>query len=105
MQRGLDTCLEEAKAYLSGINRLHVSFDLDSMDPAYIKGVSVPVADGFLEQDVLRIFEHVLSAYDISMIDIVEFNPKRDTDGETGAFTERLIRRILSGAFLPKGRV
>lgn len=105
MQRGLDTCLDEVKAYLSGIDRLHVSFDLDSMDPAYIKGVSVPVSDGFLEQDVLHIFERVLPAYDISMIDIVEFNPKRDMDGETGAFAERLIRRILSGAFLTNGRI
>ena len=103
MQRGLDVCLNEIKSCFSKVSRLHVSFDLDSMDPAYIKGVSVPAADGFLEQDVFHIFERVLPEYHISMIDIVEYNPFNDTDGETGAFTERLIRRILSGAFLPSG--
>ena len=100
-----DAVIQRRKPQIRPIGRLHVSFDLDSMDPAYIKGVSVPVSDGFLEQDVLHIFERILPAYDVSMIDIVEFNPKRDTDGETGAFAERLIRRILSGAFLTKGRI
>lgn len=102
MRRGIDICLNEAREYLSGIDRLHISFDLDSMDPAYIKGVSVPVPDGFLEQDVFGIFQNLLTSFDISAIDIVEYNPTKDSDGETGAFTERLIRRILSGAFFSK---
>lgn len=97
LERGISTCLMEAHSYLNGIKKLHLSFDLDSMNPAIIKGVSVPVADGFTKLDVRTIIDFVLENFDISSIDIVEFNPEFDTDGGTAEFTNELIHRIIDG--------
>ncbi len=95
-QRGIKPCMDEAKEYLHDINKLHVSFDLDSMNPDIIKGVTVPVKDGFVEDDVYEIMDYSLDNFDISSIDIVEYNPKYDTDFYTAEFTNTLINRIIN---------
>lgn len=92
---GLKKCLKEVKKYLSDINKLHISFDLDSMNPDIIKGVTVPVKDGFVEEDVYTIIDYTLDSFDLSSIDIVEYNPKYDEDLYTAEFTYGLIKRIL----------
>lgn len=96
-ERGLDVCLREAREYLAGVDRLHISFDLDVMDPQRIKGVSVPVEGGFSDQEVFRVFHGLLTSFDVSAIDIVEYNPTKDADGQTGRFVAELVRRITSG--------
>lgn len=100
LKRGLSECLKEAHTYLSGIKKLHLSFDLDSMNPEVIKGVSVPVADGFTKSDVHNIIDFTLKNFDMSSIDIVEFNPEFDSDGVTAEFTNELIHRIIDSDVL-----
>jgi len=95
-QRGVKPCMDEVKEYLHDINKLHVSFDLDSMNPDIIKGVTVPVKDGFVEDNVYEIMDYSLDNFDISSIDIVEYNPKYDTDFYTAEFTNTLINRIIN---------
>ena len=94
MERGIEVCLREAMKYLCGTSRLHVSFDLDSMDPDIIKGVTVPVKSGFHEDDVLRMFGWLQGHCNLSSVDIVEYNPVYDTDGRTGEFVNTLIEKI-----------
>lgn len=94
--RGLDVCLNEVKEYLSHTTKLHISFDLDSMNPDIIKGVSVPVKDGFTQQDVYSIFDYLLDEFSVSSIDIVEYNPVFDTDSYTAEFIYSLIQKILN---------
>jgi len=92
--RGQAECLQEAAAYLSECRALHLSFDLDSMDPSHIRGVTVPVKGGFSEADVFFLFDWLRGHCLLCSIDIVEYNPRYDTDGVTGGFVSRLIQRI-----------
>lgn len=94
VRRGQSVCLSEAMAYLRGCPKLHVSFDLDSMDPAHIRGVTVPVAGGFTEEEVFFQFAWLQGHCNLASVDIVEYNPAYDADGATGDFVRRLIRRI-----------
>lgn len=96
MKLGVERALKQAKKYLKGIDKLHVSFDLDSMNPDIIKGVTVPVKSGFVEEDILSIFDFILKGFKLSSIDIVEFNPVYDKDGHTAEFTNELINKIIS---------
>ncbi len=96
VKRGLNICLKEAKEYLSNITKLHISFDLDSMNPDLIKGVTVPVEGGFDENDVYQIFDYLLAEFSVSSMDIVEYNPVYDTDLYTAEFVHSLIQRILA---------
>ncbi|MEG0692456.1 MAG: arginase family protein, partial [Oscillospiraceae bacterium] len=94
MALGVNTALEQAKAYLEEIDKLHISFDLDSMNPELIKGVTVPVASGFNAEDVFMMFDYILENFEVSSIDVVEFNPVYDSDGYTAEFTNSLLQKI-----------
>ena len=95
LEKGLDTCLAESAAYLSGLKGVHLSFDIDSMDPLIMPGVSVPVAKGFNEADVKHIFEFFMDKLPITAYDIVEFNMDQDIDKRTSDFVSELVAFIM----------
>ena len=92
-EKGLYNVLEEINEYLK-IERLHISFDLDSMDPEIIKGISVTFKDGFNREDVHKIFDYFNREKNVSSIDIVEYNSDND-DGNTIKFVEEILEKIL----------
>lgn len=94
--RGLALCLQEALRSFGAISGLHISFDLDSMDPAVIRGVTVPVKDGFTEEEVLSMFGYLQGHGNIRSIDIVEYNPALDSDGKTAEFVRQLTNKITN---------
>lgn len=97
MKLGVNRALSQAKKYLKGIDKLHISFDLDSMNPEIIKGVTVPVKSGFVEADIFEAFDFILKSFPVSSIDIVEYNPLYDSDGYTGEFVKALIDKFILG--------
>lgn len=94
--RGYRVCLDEAVARLSACPQLHVSFDLDAADPKIIKGVSVPVESGLTREEIACLFTELFSRCNVVSADIMEYNPARDTDGETGAFVKQLVDLVVS---------
>ena len=92
--RGLSTCLHEARQYLEGIDGVHISFDIDSINPKIMPGVSVPVPDGLTEEDVYRIFHMFVQHLPITAIDIVEYNMEHDIAGKTSDFVSDLVDYI-----------
>lgn len=93
-ERGLEVCLDESIAHLSGLDSIHVSFDIDSVNPEILPGVSVPVEDGFTLPEVYRIFERCLTELPVVSMDIVEFNAELDRDMSTSDFVQELIHFI-----------
>lgn len=93
-ERGLDVCLKETIDYLSHLSSIHMSFDIDSMNPDIMPGVSVPVADGFTIPEVRQIFQTLLPAMPFIAYDIVEYNHAHDKDDVTADFLHELVRMI-----------
>lgn len=93
-KRGLDVCLAESMAHLSCLSAVHLSFDIDSMDPRLMPGVSVPVAGGFTACEVRKIFDVLLPALPVIACDIVEFNHAHDKNDRTASFVSELVKRI-----------
>lgn len=93
-RRGLPTCLYEIQQYLTGLEGIHISFDIDSMDPKIMPGVSVPVPDGLGEEDVYQIFRHLVGTLPITAIDIVEYNMEHDINEKTSDFVSDLVEFI-----------
>lgn len=91
---GLDTCLDECINHLSHLNNVHVSFDIDGVNPELLPGVSVPVPDGFTIEEVYTIFNQLLSKLPVHSLDIVEFNKDFDQGNVTADFTYELIQHI-----------
>lgn len=93
-RRGLAACLEESMAYLSHLPAVHISFDIDSMDPKLMPGVSVPVPQGFTPEEVHCIFDTLIPALPVISYDIVEFNMTHDIENKTADFVMELASQI-----------
>lgn len=62
---------------------LHVSLDLDVMEPAFVPGVGTPVEDGLDPSEVLEAAMMLAASGMMASADLVELNPTRDHDGRT----------------------
>ncbi len=94
--RGIDITISEAINYLKErTNNLHVSFDLDVLNPQFIPGVSTPVKNGLLPQNSYSILDKCFSNFNVTSFDIVEFNPALDKRNQTRNFIIELTDYIL----------
>lgn len=94
-KRGFDVCLAEASSILAknGYD-IHVSFDLDSVDPREITGVSTPVKKGITREEGKQIFKYMFDKHNVSSVDIVEYNPLFEKEKETADYVDELITTI-----------
>jgi len=94
-ERGFDVCLAEASEILAKNNLdIHISFDLDSVDPLEVTGVSTPVNAGITREEGKQIFRYMFGKHNISSVDIVEYNPLYEEKKETAEYVDELIKRI-----------
>lgn len=104
LQHGAAEITAAAAGYLasSGADGIHISVDLDVLDPFQWPGVSTPVDSGITLSDLLAIVTSAMQRLDVVSLDVVELNPSRDVDGRT---TEAAIQVIEAAAraLLAKG--
>jgi agmatinase len=81
-------------------NPLYISFDLDSLDPAFAPGVSHHEPGGLTTRQVINII-HRLKAEIVGM-DVVELNPKRDFSNITASAAVKIIMEIMGKIALQK---
>ena len=91
---GLDFCLTECINHLSHLENVHVSFDIDGVNPQLLPGVSVPVPDGFTIEEVYTVFKRLIGELPVHSLDIVEFNKEFDQNNATAEFTYQLIQYV-----------
>lgn len=84
-------------------NRLHVSFDVDSVDPQYIPSTGTPVLGGLTPREMLIIAEQIWNTGQMSALDVVEFNPSIGTEKEIELSAKYIIEIILQ--FFGKSRI
>lgn len=95
-RRGIEECVHEAITYLSELSHIHISFDIDVMDPELLPGVSVPVPGGFYEAEAFVILDMLIRGLNISSYDIVEFNAEHDKNNRTVRFAQKLVNFIMN---------
>ncbi|MDR1794595.1 MAG: arginase [Erysipelotrichaceae bacterium] len=99
-KEGLVTCLDEALDALRGLKQVHVSFDLDSLNPEVAPGVNTPVVGGLDYGSAKIILKQALRQLAVVSMDVVEYNPIRDKAGLTLDIimeTDRLIQKEYGG--------
>ena len=83
---GIENVISKAFKIASnnGNNKVHVSYDLDFIDPNVAPGVSIPEVNGPTKEQAISVCKNVLKYINnISSFDIVEFNPLNDIDDKT----------------------
>ncbi|MBO7615261.1 MAG: arginase [Bacilli bacterium] len=61
-----------------GNKKVHVSFDVDVLDPSYFKSTGYNVKDGISVEKIKNIFDFIFDNFDVASIDVVEYNPLLD---------------------------
>ena len=89
--------VEEAFVIASdNTNGVHISFDIDVIDPLICPGVSYPTENGISLETANIILDTILKHKDvIKSFDLVEYNPSRDIDGKTHEIVLELLDRII----------
>lgn len=93
---GMDEVINQTLAYLSeGCDGIHLSFDLDGIDPREIPGVGTPVADGISYSESVRAIELLGKSNVLTSAEFVEFNPLLDKDDVTARAVVNLIGVLI----------
>ena len=82
---------------------LHVSFDVDAVDPAFVPGVSNPDPGGFTAAQAIRMVRELAIQNEIAVIEFDEYSPLYDDRHyNTALVIDRLMRAFLAGKALRK---
>ncbi len=99
--RGLNVCVQEAiervSAHTAGI---HLSFDLDGVDPRSAPGVGTPVPGGLGVRESHLICESVARTGMLAGLEMVELNPILDDGNRTGDLAVWLIESAFGKTIL-----
>ena len=94
---GWDTVLKRVLKELKG-KKVHISFDMDGIDPAYAPGVGTQDPDGLTAAQALQLVRTVAIQNEIVAAEFNEYNPLLDdAHTSTGVLMDRLIRSLLAG--------
>jgi arginase len=97
---GIERCMREAIAHASGAAFLHVSLDLDVVDPETAPGVGTPVRGGLSYREAHLAMELIAESGLADSFDVVEVNPVLDRENATGKLAVELIASALGARIL-----
>ena len=97
---GVEHCMRDAIAHASGAAFLHVSLDLDVVDPETAPGVGTPVRGGLSYREAHLAMEVVAESARADSFDVVEVNPVLDRENATGKLAVELIASALGARIL-----
>jgi arginase len=94
-RRGVQPVIDEALARVTGGSFVHVSVDLDVVDPEVAPGVGDPVRGGLSYREAHLALELVAEAGVLDSLELVEVNPIRDHENTTAALAVGLAASAL----------
>jgi arginase len=94
-RRGVEPVIAEALERISGGSFVHVSVDLDVVDPEVAPGVGDPVRGGLSYREAHLAFELVAEAGVLDSLELVEVNPIRDHENTTAVLAVELAASAL----------
>ncbi|MBO6145448.1 MAG: arginase [Bacilli bacterium] len=78
------------------VDGLHISYDIDVIDPQDAPGVSVPAISGIKKEEAYIILDELLKYKNIKSMDVVEFNPLKDIDDKTKIIADHIVNEIIN---------
>ncbi len=95
-EMGMSVVMHKAIEIASnGTNGVHLSVDLDGIDPMHAPGVGTPVNGGFTYREGHLAMEVLAAANCVVSVDFVEVNPILDEHNKTGLLTVELAASLF----------
>lgn len=99
-EMGMRQTMEHALADLDNDTHLHVSFDVDFLDPDIAPGVGTTVAGGPTYREAQLCMEMIADTHRLGSLDIVELNPAFDVRNKTAALAVDLVESLFGKSTL-----
>jgi arginase len=97
---GVERVIREALIHVAGPGFVHVSLDMDVVDPDVAPGVGTPVRGGLNYREAHLAFELIAESGLATSFDVVEVNPILDRENETGELAVELVASGLGARIL-----
>jgi arginase len=97
---GLKAAMEEALAGVDQDTHLHVSFDVDFLDPSIAPGVGTTVRGGPGYREAQLCMEMIADTGRVGSLDIVELNPAFDKRNQTAKLAVDLVESLFGKSTL-----
>lgn len=93
---GMSHVISEAlRIALANTAGLHVSFDVDALDPSLAPGVGTPVPGGLTYREAHLLMENIADSGRLTSLEVVEINPIIDTGNTTAEVAVGLLLSAL----------
>lgn len=99
-ERGIAAVTRDAISHLGNFSALHVSLDMDAIDPLAAPGVGTPAPGGLTYREAHLVMKMVFDTGKIGSMDIVEINPILDNKNTTAELAVELAASLLGQRIL-----
>jgi arginase len=97
---GIEHAVRESLERIAGPGFVHVSLDLDALDPDVAPGVGTPVRGGLSYREAHLAMELVAESGLMTSMEVVEVNPILDRENETAKLAVELVASALGARIL-----
>ena len=97
---GVERAVRESLAHVAGPGFVHVSLDMDAVDPSVAPGVGTPVRGGLSYREAHLALELIAESGLADALEVVEVNPILDRENETGRLAVELVASALGARIL-----
>ncbi len=99
-EQGMGTIMHKALAKLNHLPRLHVSLDMDALDPMTAPGVGTPSTGGLTYREAQLAMEIIADSKRLSSLDVVEINPVLDKYNQTAKVAVELTASLFGKSII-----
>ena len=103
-ERGMRAVMDEALGAAPPGAHLHVSLDVDFLDPGIAPGVGTPVPGGPTYREAQLCMEMIHDSGRLGSVDVMELNPARDERNRTAELVVELIESLFGEQILGRHR-
>jgi arginase len=97
---GIESAVRESLAKVAGDGFVHLSLDMDVLDPEVAPGVGTPVRGGLSYREAHLAMELVAESELVRSLEVVEVNPILDRENETAKLAVELVASALGARIL-----
>lgn len=97
---GIETAIGKALEHVAGPGFVHISLDMDALDPEVAPGVGTPVRGGLTYREAHLALELVAESGLAGSLEVVEVNPILDRRNETARVAVELVANAFGSRIL-----
>ncbi len=97
---GMHAVLRKTLGQLNHLNTIHLSLDMDAIDPQEAPGVGTPSHGGLTYREAQLIMETICDSGKLQSVDVMEVNPILDTKNKTAQVAVSLLASLFGKSIL-----